>query len=544
MKNNLQKKVDDILRFRWKTSPLEATWAGVHDYDTELERLDFDSRAEIIAQYEHFISELIELEKSPELLDNDEKLDLKILKNTLDVDVQLEKQYKRAERDATIYPDICLFSSYLLLMRDFAPLERRMESLLSRLREIPRLLDEGKANLGSGKNIPAAWTMMGMEITQSGMGVFSALIPIHAAQVPALQDEITRANDTAIAALDDYTRFLQNDIMPKSDGEYRLGEEMFNYLLKYQHMLPHTADDLAEIGNQTIDSTHSELEKAATEIDRNKSWQELVNEFKRDTPPADGLVDFYRREMERAKRFVMEKDLVTIPETESLSVVETPLFERSRIPYAAYLMPAPFEEEQDGTFWVTPIDKELPEEQQADQLSGHSKAGIVLTALHEAYPGHHLQLLHSNRVDSKVRRVFGTSVFAEGWALYCEEMMFEQGFYDLKSRLLQLKDQLWRACRVVIDVELHRGRMNFQEAVKMLVDVAELEEVNAISEVKRYTQSPTQPMSYIMGKLAVMKLRDDYKEKTGDNFNLKNFHDRLLSFGTIPIGLVSKEMLK
>jgi uncharacterized protein (DUF885 family) len=139
---------------------------------------------------------------------------------------------------------------------------------------------------------------------------------------------------------------------------------------------------------------------------------------------------------------------------------------------------------------------------------------------------------------------FRTSLFSEGWALYCEEMMFEQGFYDLKSRLFQLKDELWRACRVVIDVELHCGRMNFQEAVRMLIDVAGLEEVNAISEVKRYTQSPTQPMSYIMGKLAIMKILDEYKNKSEDNFNLKSFHDQLLSYGTIPVGLVSEEMLK
>jgi uncharacterized protein (DUF885 family) len=309
-------------------------------------------------------------------------------------------------------------------------------------------------------------------------------------------------------------------------------------------MLPYDSDDLVEIGSQCIADVTSALEKAAAEIDSSKSWAELIEDFKKETPSADGLLDFYRTEIDRARRFVVDKDVVTIPKGERLRVEEMPQFQAARAPYAGCVVPAPFEDLQEGIFLVTPVDPNLPPEQQAEQLSGHSKAAIVLISVHEAYPGHHLQFLHSNRVDSKVRRAFASDLFAEGWALYCEDMMFEQGFYDLKSRLFQLKDELWRACRVIIDVQLHRGRMDFQEAVRMLVDVARLEEINAISEVKRYTQSPTQPMSYIMGKMAILKLREDYKNKSGNSFNLKNFHDRLLSFGTIPVGLVAENMLK
>lgn len=544
MNSDFQRKSDEILNYWWETNPSSATSNGIHDYDDKLEKLDPESRRETIKSYERFVSELSQFESNPDLLDDSERLDLRILKSHLDITIQMENNYRRAERDATVGPDVCLWSIYMLLMRDFAPLETRMESVLARLREVPRVLEEGMANLKASDGVPAAWTRMGMEVAQSGMGFFAGLIPMYAPKVPGLANDVSAANGAAIMAMQSYTSFLQNEIMPESNGEYRLGEEVFSYLVKNGYMLPYSTGDLVEIGKKCIEDTKSALEKAAAQIDPDKSWAELIADFKQETPSADELLEFYRKEMERAKRFVAEKDIVTIPEGESLIVAETPQFKTGRIPYAAYVVPAPFEESQEGIFWVTAVDQNLPAEQQGEQLSGHSKAAIVLKSVHEAYPGHHLQLLHSNRVNSKVRKAFRTSLFAEGWALYCEEMMFKQGFYDLKSRLFQLKDELWRACRVVIDVELHCGRMNFQEAVKMLIDVAGLEEVNAISEVKRYTQSPTQPMSYIMGKLAIMKILDEYKNKSEDNFNLKSFHDQLLSYGTIPVGLVSEEMLK
>ena len=194
---------------------------------------------------------------------------------------------------------------------------------------------------------------------------------------------------------------------------------------------------------------------------------------------------------------------------------------------------------------MTPVNEKLPLKQQEEQLQGHDTYGIVLTALHEAYPGHHLQLVYSNRVKSKVRRQYGTSLFAEGWALDCEELMYEQGFYTKpETRLLQLKDQLWRACRVVIDVSIHTHKMSFNQAVDKLVKVAKLEKTNAIAEVKRYTYTPTQPMTYIMGKIEILKLRSDYRKLKGKAFNLKKFHNQLLSYGTIPVQMVREQMLE
>jgi uncharacterized protein (DUF885 family) len=188
------------------------------------------------------------------------------------------------------------------------------------------------------------------------------------------------------------------------------------------------------------------------------------------------------------------------------------------------------------------VDENIPAAQQEEILRGHSFYGIPVTALHEGYPGHHLQLVHANYLKNKLRRILNTNVFIEGWALYCEEMMYDAGFYsDPRSRLLQLKDQLWRACRVIIDVQLHTKQMTYEEAVNLLVDCAKLQKVHAEKEVTRYTFSPTQPMSYLVGKRQIIELKEDYQKNTGEQFDLKKFHDRLLSFGSIPVCLIRRE---
>jgi len=247
--------------------------------------------------------------------------------------------------------------------------------------------------------------------------------------------------------------------------------------------------------------------------------------------------------MERSREFVQKYNIVDIPEDESLEIIPTPVFERATTPYAAYMPPAPFEKEQKGLFYVTPVNETADNATREEQLQGHAFAKIPVTVVHEGYPGHHLQLTRSNRLLSKVRKMYHTSVFVEGWALYCEELMNTVGYYnDSKVSLIKLKDQLWRACRVIIDVKLHTKEMDFTSAVDFLVKEAKLEKTNAISEVKRYCLTPTQPMSYIIGKLQITQLRDECKKKYGAKFDLKKFHETLLSFGSIPVELIRKNL--
>ena len=551
MNKEFNKLVDEILEFRWKDSPMEATFVGIHKYDDRLDKTDSEFRKRHLKKAKEYLKKLNKFSPDHKKLSEkaklsiDEQMDWKMLRNSLAIEIAEEEDIRWLKRCALVYPQIALMGCYILILRDFAPLSQRMKSLLNRLKQVPRLMREGKENLTRGKNIPKIWTQIAIETTVNGKEFFRQIIPLFAEKVPRLRKELLSANQKALSAFDDYEKYLKKRLLPRSKGRFGIREKLYNFFLSVHHQLPYTADDLLFIGNRAIDQTQAEMTTLAKRIDHRKSWTEIVADLKKKHPSKENLLKFYKKEMTRARDFVRKKDLVTIPKGETLSVIETPIFQRHTMPYGAYFPPSPFEKKQEGVFCVTPINEKFSPEQQEEQLQGHNSYGAEVIALHEAYPGHHLQLVHSNRVKSKIRRQFGTSLFAEGWALYCEELMYEQGFYTKpETRLFQLKDQLWRACRVVIDVGLHTKSMSFNQAVDMLVNIAKLEKINAIAEVKRYTYTPTQPMTYIMGKIEILKLKDDFKKLKGYSFNLKKFHDQLLSYGTIPIQMVRKRMLE
>jgi len=551
MNKEFNKLTNEILEFRWKDRPVYATFLGIHKHDDKLDKTDSKSRRLHLKKMKDYLKKLDRYSSDPKFrakkvkFSKDEEMDWRILRDSLRVEIAEEEKIRWLKRHALIYPETVLYGCYILILRDFAPLSQRMRSVLARLKQIPRLMKEGKENLRRGKDIPRTWTQVAIEATAGGREFLKQIIPPFAEKVPHLKKNLLLANQKALSAFDDYEEFLKKQLLQRSKGSFAVGEKLYNFLLSVHHQLPYTADDLLPIGNRIIKQTQAEMKFLAKKINPRKSWVKIVGELKKKYPAKENLLKFYKKEMARARDFVKKKDLVTIPKGESLSVMETPVFERSTIPYGAYMEPAPFEKKQEGFFWVTPVNEKLPAKQQEEQLQGHNSYVAVITALHEAYPGHHLQLVHCNKIKSKVRREFATSLFAEGWALYCEELMYEKGFYTKpETRLLQLKDQLWRACRVVIDASLHTNRMNFNKAVNMLVNVAKLEKINAIAEVKRYTYTPTQPMTYIMGKMEILKLRNDFKKAKGKAFNLKKFHDQLLSYGTIPVQMVRERMLE
>lgn len=214
------------------------------------------------------------------------------------------------------------------------------------------------------------------------------------------------------------------------------------------------------------------------------------------------------------------------------------------MPYSGYVSPAPFENHQTGYFWVTPISAQMSEDERQERLRAHNIYDVILTNVHHAYPGQHLLFVRSNQHPSKVRKSFPDLFFAEGWPMYCEEMLYTEELYtDLKTRLFQLKDQLWRDCRLILDVQLHSGELSYDEAVQMLVDKIGMDKASAESEIKRHILFPTMASGFMLGKREIVQLRQDIAELEGDNFSLKTFHDTLLSFGLIPLAQLRKLML-
>lgn len=519
--------VDDIL----KHEPIRATLAGIHDYDAEMPDVSAAGYADRRSRAKRHLDAVAEV--PPESLSASERIDAELLRSHFEVALRELDELELFTRDPSMYPDLAVEGLYSLLIRPHASRSDQLTALRSRLEQIPAVLASGKTNV---ERPPALWIDVAADVTRGSLDFLNQAV----APLAAERSDWTSPLERARAAFDDYASFL-HALRARSDGAgFAIGRELFDYKLKREHFLRSDADSLLAFGETMVRETQDTLERVARSIDPNLTWVELVERLREDHPEPSQLLSEYRRSMENVKRFIGERRLASIPGGERLDIVETPVFMRPLLPYAAYQAAGAFQEQQDGLYYVTPIDSQASTESQRDQLRGHNRCGMLLTNVHEGYPGHHLQLVRANRHPSTVRRLLGdSSVFCEGWALYCEQMILDEGLNDdPRVRLFQLKDQLWRACRVVVDVKLHARQLSFDAAVDYMVDVAHLERYNAIGEVRRYTQSATQPMSYLVGKQQIMDFRGREQQRLGAGFELRAFHDRLLSFGSIPLALV------
>lgn len=532
--------LDELIDSLFQASPVEATAAGFHKYDGELG--DYSSAAmdgHLAALRRHHR----EVESvDPAGLTPDEAVDRELALLSIRQYERMLVDWRPFQRDPGIYLQLAMFGGYLLITREFAPVEERMRSLASRLRQVPPLLDQARRNV---ENPPRVWTETALEMAAGGVGFFNLLVPHVAGSLPAeVGREVLDANATAVAALDGYQGWLR-ELLPRSGGDFAAGRDLFDAMLADQHLLEYDGETLQAQGWRLFEETRGLCREAGAAIVPGRDWAEIYTELKREHPDAGRLLDTYREELARVRQYVVDQEIVGIPPGEELVIEETPPFVQAIIPYAAYVSPAPFEEQQVGRFWVTPVGPAMSPEQQEERLQGHSVYKIPVTTLHEGYPGHHLQLVWANRAATAIRRLGHSTLFVEGWAFYCEELMEELGYLnDPRVRLARLKDQLWRAARIILDVGLHCGGMPVAEAVDFLVRRANLEPVNALAEVKRYTSSPTQPMSYLMGKLEILKIAGEYRRRAGAAFRPRDFHDDLLRHGSLPPALIRKLLFR
>ena len=536
--------IDEILRFTWSANPTVATAAGIHDHDHRLIDCSPDAIEARLRAMSAYRRELARLDQSLHPLPPEDALDVRVLLHGLEAEERLLEEVRAPFRDPAYYLDEILYGVYYLIEREFAPLPDRARAAAARVGEVPRLLRQARGNISDPGAIPKEWVTAALQQIQGSLAFLADLGRQLTPRAGAAGPEFEKAVGEALRALEEFGEHLRGHLLAEAVGDFAIGRDLFEFLLRTQHGIDMDADALHEFGVRLVARSEERLVEAARAIDRHRSWQDLVAEWKSDHPDEDDFLVEYRREVERARDFVQERRVATLPAGERLHVVETPPFQRTVTPFAAYVAPAAFEDIKDAFFWVTSPVSGAPPEVRARMLQDHLRPGIPATVVHETYPGHHLQLSIATRIASKVRRFFVTPVFIEGWAFYCEEMMAEQSYYqDRRSQVLQLKDQLWRACRVVIDVGLQTRGMKVDRAVDMLHDVARLESPSARAEVLRYTRTPTQPMSYAVGKQAILELREQVRLRQGGAFDLRAFHDQLLSFGSIPIAQIRERMM-
>jgi len=517
---------------RWHLDPVAATQAGVTTYDDRYGRFSPVALAPHLAALKS-ISAALEEATTGELED---EIDRTALLN----DVRVLQQRFERERPQAKNPGFWLTHllgglHFLLGRRDRAPAERA-RALAGRLEDVPGLLDDARAALVEPVRV---FVETALRITEGGLALVRDMGTAVDGVAPAEAGRVVAAAERAGAALSSFAHDLGRWLESASD-RFALGEDDFNFHLHYEHALRDTAPELWRYGMHLKEELEADLARRAGRLNggRGKRWQDVADRLRADHPPAAALVAAYAEEMRRARDFVAARGLAAVPDA-PLDVVPTPAFMRPIIPFAAYDSPGPYSSDRAGWFYVTLPDPRLPAEAQERMLRDHCRHELAVTALHEGYPGHHLHLVHAQEQASHTRKNVWTPLTVEGWALYCEDMMGEEGFYRSEEEaFFQRVNLLWRATRVLLDVGLHTRGLTFEQAVDQFVTELHVDRANAEAEVRRYCAEPAQPLCYAVGRREILELRKDFQAARGTKFTLRAFHDALLRYGGLPVALI------
>ena len=515
----------------WHMDPVSATQAGVPGHDDRYGRFSPAALAPHLAALKSIASALEEATAD----DVEQEIDRTALLNEIRVTLRRFEKFKPQAKNPEFWLSHLLGGlHHLLLSADRTPAEKAAAAI-GRLEDIPAFLDDLRATLEEPVRV---FVETAVRMTEGGRLLVRELAVALGAQAPMHAARLNTAAEEAGIALTQFdanlTRWLE-----MGTEEYAIGEEAFNFLLHYQHALRDTAPELWRYGLRLKEEVETDLVRLAKRLDGGgRPWPELVEKLRGDHPNPTELVKAYSQEMARARDFVAERKLAPIPKA-PLGVIPTPAFMRPVIPYAAYDSPGAYSRDRTGWFYVTVPDSRLPADQQERILRDHCRYELAATALHEGYPGHHLQLVIAKEQPSHVRKNLWTPLTVEGWALYCEDMMGEEGFYASDEELFfQRVHLLWRAMRILLDVGLHTRGMTRDQAVNQMVSELHVERGNAEAEVRRYCAWPAYQLCYAVGRRELLRLRDDFKKARGAKFSLRAFHDAVLPYGGLPVTLI------
>ena len=518
--------VRSFLDLRWQLDPVAATQAGVRGGGHDA-RLGAFTRADVkiaVAALKAMSLAFEACEPGPLA----EEIDQTAVLNDLRISTAQLEIERPHERNPEFHLSHLLTAYFSLMARADRPADERGMALAGRLAATPRFLADARATL---TRPPLVFTETAIRVAEGGRTLLREGIPAFAAGLgPVSRAAVTAVLGPAREALEEFASFLSGELFERSDGDFAIGREQFDFRLHFEHALRETAPGLLRYGEAMVREAEAELARRAEALAPGVPWRALVERLRNEHPLASGLVDAYAAEMERAKRFVLERGLVGVPDG-ALAVVATPDFMAPLIPFAAYDPPGAFAAARTGTFYVT-----VPREGEPREHCVHE---LAATALHEGYPGHHLQHLWAQTLDSPVRRVVWSALSVEGWALYCEELMAEQGYYDRpETALFHQVYLLWRAARIVLDVKLHTMAMPVPEAVTYLTGLLGVPRASAEAEVRRYCGAPGYQLCYAVGRRDLLQLREDYRRRAGAAFSLRAFHDELMRYGGLPVALV------
>ncbi|HYT01115.1 MAG TPA: DUF885 domain-containing protein [Thermoplasmata archaeon] len=506
-------------------NPVAGTQIGIHDRDSLLPSATYETELEERARVQEFLQRLEGIERKD--LSPAKRVDHGVMRNSFRLWI-FESEELGIWQAMPQAADGIGGGLFPLFMREFAPLPKRLESITNRLERSPAYIEESKSRIRDPVKI---WSEIGLESAQRFPGFLQTIVAagkgvLAGPDLARLEEGTAKTNESLGA----YANWIEHDVLPRSMVRVGVGAAKFRKLVRLRE-LGMTVEEIYAVGKKYLRDSKRELARVAGEIQRGASVEEAKEIVKSDHPARfEEALKYTATVMQEAKAFIVEHDLATIPPNEQLTVIETPNYIRHVIPFAAYNAPARFEAHKQGFYMVTPV------EDKPEMLREHSYPGTRNTAVHEGYPGHHLQLTCASLNRSYARILASATETIEGWAHYCEDMMKAAGFSaDPKTKFVQLLDQIWRACRILIDIDLHTGRMTFDEGVDLLVREAGMERPGAIAEVKRYTYWPAYQLSYLLGKHLILGLRKDVKKDLGKGYSDKFFHDTILYAGSLPM---------
>jgi uncharacterized protein (DUF885 family) len=436
--------------------------------------------------------------------------------------------------------------------RKFAPPNDRLRSLVAREKQMPALLAAARVNL---QNPPRIFTEIAIEQLPDIIGFFQHDVPQAFADADdtALKAEFAATNAAVVASLNDYLGWLKTDLLPRSNGDFRIGADTFQKKLEYDEMVDLPLDKLLEIGWADLRKNQEHFKQVAAELEPGKDPRAVLEELGEDHPAPDQLLDAFRATFNSLVSFIREHRIVTIPSDVRPIVEETPPFMRATT-FASMDTAGPFETRATESYFnVTLPDPSMTPAEVDGYMHGFNVGTVISTAVHEAYPGHYVQFLWLPQAPSKVRKLLGVNTDVEGWAHYCEQMMLDEGYGQPGSgaknereakllRLGQLQDALLRNARFIVGIEMHTGKMSVEQAEEFFQKEGYQSKQAAEVETKRGAGDPTY-LYYTLGKLEIMKLREDVKKKEGAAFSLEKFHDDFLRQGFPPIKIVREAML-
>lgn len=540
---NFPEVVDAYFDDYFKANPSAATTVGFHQYDNQLEDFSVAAHERTRRRLQKYLTEFESIK--PQTLSAIDRDDREIMIATIHSALLEEERVQMWRKNPDTYSTAVTSSIFSLIKRNFAPPAERLRSVIEREKQIERALAQARTVL---QNPPKIYTDIAIEQMPGNIDFFQTTLPEAFKSVTdtALITEFTQVNNAAIVELKNYQGWLQSDLLLRSNGTFAIGTENYRLKLLYDEMVDVPLPRLLQIGYDQLHKDQAAFVETAKRIDPHKAPEDVLKELEKDHPSGDNLLSSAQLQLDGLRQFLITKKIITVPGGAQAQVAETPSFQRATT-FASMDTPGPYElKATEAYYFVTLPDRSWSKEKQEEYLEGYNYPLLSNVSVHEVWPGHYTQFLwlKNNPELSKVRKLTGAGSNAEGWAHYCETMVLDEGLYnnDPRYRLAQLVDALLRDSRYIVGIRMHTEGMTMDEARAFFVKEGHQVPVVAEMETKRGTGDPTYLM-YTLGKLEILKLRADYRQKMGAQFSLQDFHDRFIKAGTPPVKIVRRELM-